>query len=641
MPHWTASSWLLCPLCAVGLFVGAPRRAGSEETPPRDAPIKIVVDARDITRRVVTSRLAIPARPGPLTLRFPEWVPGAHGPLGPIGRLGGIKIFTGNRSIEWKRDPRHLFSFHLLVPEGASVIEAELAYVLQGRADYLEVSLGIAASNAMAVINWNPLVLYPAGTEPARLAYQAKLLLPAGWKMGTALSVAHERAGEVAFNPVSLEQLIDSPVLAGKNLERFTLPGTGTVPHYLVLAREDGAQKDMPDNFLNQLSQLANEAGTLFGGKGYRSFHFLLGLSDQIPNFGLEHHECTVNTASPRAWRGDAAATWWLTFLLAHEYVHSWNGKHRRAADMMARDFNTPLQTDLLWVYEGLTQYLGWVLDARSGLWTKQQFRDELAITSANLDRPIKRSWRNVLDTAIAAPLHTGVRGLSWRGQSDFYYEGALIWLEADTIIRSRTNGTRSLDDFCGQFFKAHQGRPIVVAYTFDDVTQALGRVVAHDWPAFFRSRLLSTGPRAPLSGIKNSGWRLAYAAEPCAKVRSTAGTDLSYSIGVLLSDGGQVTDVLYGSPAWNAGVAPGMEIHSVNGRGWTRRVFAEILGAARQGDGQIRMEVSLDKKRREIVLSYRGGPRFPRLENVPGRYDMLEEILRPRTARVGVQGSP
>ncbi|HEV8060228.1 MAG TPA: hypothetical protein VGP68_10160 [Gemmataceae bacterium] len=598
--------------------------------------MKVTVDARDILRHVVTSKIIIPAKPGPTTLHFPKWIPGAHGPLGPITRLAGLQLHAQGQTLTWKRDSLDLYAFHCTVPDDADTLEAELLYVVASRPEALEVSLGIVASPQMAILNWNALVVYPEGADQSKIIYQAKLLVPGDWRCASALSAKGKAAGEIDFEPVTLERLIDSPVLAGAHLRTIPLKHVTGVPHFLDVATED-ARTMVPPDVIAGLTQVANEAGALFGGRGYQSFHFLLAISDRIPNFGLEHHECTVNTVSPSSLRNDPRARWWLTFLLAHEYTHSWNGKHRRPADMLAANFHKDLKTDLLWVYEGLTQYLGLILDARSGFWTKQQFRDELAVSAAGLELPSRRAWRSVLDTAISAPLHDGVGGHSWRGQSDYYYESVFIWLEADTIIRKLSHGQKSLDDFCRSFFNKHGGKPIAIGYSFDDVMVALNQVQPYDWSHFFKNRLQALGGKAPLEGIENAGWRLVYTDEPCAKVRGTNVTDLSYSIGLLLGPDGTVGEVIYGSPGWQAGIAPGERLNAVDNNRWSHNAWRQALASASKHGGKIVFEVEGERGRRMLTVAYNGPERFPRLQADPARFDMLDDIIRPRTPAVPV----
>ena len=601
-------------------------------------PVQITVDARDILRRIVTSKLIIPAQPGPLTLHYPKWIPGTHGPLGPITKLAGIKLQALGKPIPWKRNSLDLYAFDCTVPPGADAVGAELLYVVPARSDAMEVSLAVVASKQMAILNWNALVLYPDGVDQSKIEYEAKLLVPSDWHCACGLVATSHANGVVQFAPVTLERLVDSPVLAGAHLKKIPLTQVTGVPHFLDVATDDD-RTQFPADLVAGLTQVANEAGALFGGRGYRSFHFLLGISDDIPNFGLEHHECTVNTISPSSSRDDPRGRWWPTFLLAHEYVHSWNGKHRRPADMLAANLHADLKTDLLWVYEGLTQYLGLVLDARSGFWTKQQFRDELAVSAGGLEVPSRRAWRNVLDTAIAEPLAASVRGASWRTQSDFYYESVFIWLEADTIIRKLSHGQRSLDNFCQQFFNKHNGIPVAIGYTFDDVIAGMNAVQPYDWAAFFKTRLESLGGRLPLAGIENAGWKLVYTDEPCAKVRGTNATDLSASIGLLLTSDGTVSDVVFGSPAWDAGVGPGMKLLTVNKKRWSLEAWRQALASETKNAGKISFGVESDQGQKTLTVAYSGPERFPRLQPDPARFDMLDEIIRPRTPDVSANG--
>src|SRR6266851_2022349 len=399
------------------------------------APITITVDASEVNQQRIDARLVIPAKPGPMTLLYPKWLPGTHGPGGPIGRLGGMKLSAAGKPVAWQRDPLEMFAFHCEVPSGATALE---------------------------------------------------------------------------FKPVSLSRLIDCPVIAGEHFRTIPLTGDPT-PHQIDLACEDAKTLDLTPEFIEHMKQLVNESGAFFGARHYTNFHFLLGLSDKLPAFGLEHHECSVNTASPRALSGDASAKWWLTFLLPHEYLHSWNGKYRRPVGLVSPDYQGPQQTDLLWVYEGLTQYLGLVLDARSGLWTPEQYRENLALTAAELDRRSGRTWRPLADTALASQIHTVGSRHTWRGGSDYYYEGVFLWLEADGIIRKQSNGKRSLEDFCKAFFGGEDGKVAVKPYSFEDVINSLEHIAPHDWRGFFTKRLTSTDAHAPLASIEASGWRLVY----------------------------------------------------------------------------------------------------------------------------------
>src|SRR5438094_2593331 len=513
------------------------------------SPITLTVDAREIDKQRIEARLVIAVKAGPLTLLYPKWLPGTHGPGGRIGRLGGLKLSAGGKPVPWQRDPLEMFVFHCEVPEGATVLEVELAYALTSAQDTLEVSVGVVGSRHVAIINWNALVVYPKGARVDDVIYAARLRLPAGWKYGSRLEIARQSPEEIEFKPVTLSRLIDCPLIAGEHFRTIPLTGEPT-PHQIDLACEDAKTLELNSEFIDHRKQLVAGSGAFFGARHYTNFHFLLGLSDRLPAFGLEHHECSVNTASPKAFTGDALAKWWLTFLLPHEYLHSWNGKHRRPAGLISPDYQGPQQTDLLWVYEGLTQYLGLVLEARSGLWTPEQYRENLALTAAELDRRSGRTWRPLADTALASQIHTVFSRHTWRGASDYYYEGVFLCLEADGIIRQQTQGKKSLQDFCRAFFGGDDGKSIVKPYSFNDVVKSLEEIAAYDWRAFFTKRLNSTEAHSSLPGLEAAGWRLVYTDALPATLKGRGGIDMSYSFGCWLSMDGNISDVLPRSSA-------------------------------------------------------------------------------------------
>jgi predicted metalloprotease with PDZ domain len=659
---------------AFGFIVAMPLPASASpelSNPNAAPPIRLTVDATSITRRVVHSHLFIPANPGPLTLYYPQWVPGAHGPNGPIGRIAGLKLHSGGKPIPWKRDLVNLFSFHCDVPRGAHEVEAELLYAIPPVPPVLDVSLGVVASSKLAIINWNALVLYPAGAKADEVIYQARLKLPPTWKAASPLPNLEElkpavQTGEMiesgptfSFALATLYRLVDSPVLAGAHLKTYSLKLADKSPHSFDVAVEHDDDKPFDPEFQKHLAKLADEAGALFGARHYRSFRHMLAFSDKIPSFALEHHECTVNAVSPRAMTGDAQARWWTTFLMAHEYVHSWDGKYRRPAEMINADYRQPQKTELLWVYEGLTQYLGLVLDARSGFWSPEQFRDELAFTAANMDRPSARTWRPVLDTAIAAPLAVSAQGQSWRGQSDFYYEGALIWLEADVRIRQATNGHRSLDDFCRLFFGpqkgdaarfrheqttaggkelrplfggAEGGMPTVKGYDAAEVFTTLNEVAPEDWQSFFNRRLMATSERAPLGGIEESGWKMVYTDTPMERLKNRQGRDLGASLGLVLSDTGAITDVLHDGLAAKAGLNPGMRVLRVGGQTWSPDAMREAMKKAKAAKQVLELTVDDDGTAKSYKFDYYGGERFAHLERDAGKPDLLTEIIKPKS---------
>ncbi len=447
----------------------------------QDATIRLEVDARDAARKILHARLTIPATKGTLTLFYPKWIPGFHGPVGPITDLTGLKISAGNQSLRWQRDPEDLYAFHIDVPEGAQSVEVTLDYLMPTDE---EGAFSIVSSTPhLIIINWNEVVLYPKGSNVRDLQYAASLKLPAGWKYGTALPVLKESGNALEFAPVSLETLIDSPLIAGDHFKTIELtPGTDPA-HYLHLAADSAAALEMSTQNVAQLTHLVAETGALFGARHYRSYHFLLALSEHVSHFAIEHHESSDNRMPERALVDEDSWKLHVGFL-PHEIVHSWNGKYRRPADLATSDCQRPMKTELLWVYEGLTQYLGQLLTARSGLWTNTTYREDLAIAAGRLYSRAGRTWRPLVDTAVGAPLGFFTRsgGTAWRRSEDYYDEGWLIWQEADVIIRQKTDGQRSLDDFCRKFFDGKSGPPTVVPYTFDDLVVAMNETAEYDW---------------------------------------------------------------------------------------------------------------------------------------------------------------
>ncbi|OLE40017.1 MAG: peptidase M61, partial [Cyanobacteria bacterium 13_1_40CM_2_61_4] len=417
-------------------------------------------------------------------------------------------------------------------------------------------------------------VLYPAGGPSDAWTYSVRLRLPSGWSFGTALPVAQNAGDRIDFIPVTLTKLVDSPVAAGQYFRRIPLTPEGTTPHIIDLVADSPEALEMPEDMIAGYQRLVAEAGALFGAEHFQRYHFLYTLSDRVAHFGLEHHESSDDRQAERTLI-DPDRRRLSTGLLPHEYVHSWNGKYRRPAGLATPDYQAPMKTELLWVYEGLTQYLGFVLNGRSRLSSPEDWRQNLAQVAAYLDQRPGRTWRPLIDTAVAAQLlyNASEEWQEWR-------------LEADVLIRQLTSGRRSLDDFCRRFHGGESGPPKVVPYTFDDVVGTLGDVAPYDWRGFLTSRLESTAAHAPLGGITNGGWRLAFGDTAQAlyktgeRVRKVA--DERYTIGLLLQESGAITDVVQGLPAARAGVAPGMKLVAVNGRAWSRDVMREAIRATR-----------------------------------------------------------
>jgi len=589
--------------------------------------ISLTVDATQAPRKLLHAQLVLPVQPGPLTLYYPKWIPGEHKPSGPIADLAGLKFEAGGKAVPWRRDTLDAFTFHLDVPAGATRLDA--AY------DVIEPE-GVSATDKLLVLEWNEAILYPAGTPAAQLIYQASLILPEGWKYGTALPVASESANQVSFKPISLDLLVDSPVVTGQYYRAIDLTPPGEPIHHEIDMVADGeAALAMSPEIQKGMTNLVAESGKLFGARHYRNYHFLLTLSDHVAHFGLEHHESNDSRLPERALLSPGAGVL-VGSLLPHEFVHSWNGKFRRPADLATPDFEKPMQDDLLWVYEGLTEYLGPLLGARSGLFTPEQYRDYLASAAAMLGpgRP-GRTWRPLLDTAAAVPgFNDRSRGwTNWRRSVDYYEEGDLMWLEAATIIHDVSNGQKSIDDFCHLFHGGANNGPELKTYSFDDVVDALNQVAPYDWAAFFHRHLDSTSPDMPIGGLQNAGWKVEFTGKPAdLPGRRGAPSDV-YSIGLQLEADGTVGDSVVGSPAFEAGISPGMKVVGVNGRVYTHDLLEDAIDAAKGNTAPIMVLVVDDDYYRTATIQAHGGERYPHLVRDESKPDYLGDLMKPRAA--------
>jgi predicted metalloprotease with PDZ domain len=600
--------------------------------------IQLSVDLTDAPRNIYHSQLTIPVKPGRLTLVYPEWIPGNHRPAGPIANVTGIKMQAAGGTLAWQRDPVDMYAFHVDVPAGARELHVSMDTITN---DGSAGATGPAATTNVLDLNWNQVVLYPQDASSDAVQVQAAITLPPDWKFGTALPVAtvtKSGANEiVGFKPVSLTTLVDSPVIAGNHYKKIELTKAGETPvHVIDMVGESDAALAMTADDEAAYRKLVAETGALFGARHYLEYHFLLTLSDEAGHHGVEHHESSDNSVGERMLLEpdlqllDAG-------LLPHEFTHSWNGKYRRPAGLATRNYQDPMVGDLLWVYEGLTEYLGEVLTARSGLWTAEQYRESVAETAAMLDHRAGRSWRPLEDTARSVQLLRlqGPAWQSWRRSLDYYPEGVLIWLEVDTIIRQQTQGQKSLNDFCRLFHGGESGPPKVVPYSFDDVVKALNQVAPYDWAGLLKTRVNSTDPHAPLGGIERGGWRLVYNDQPnlfiktADKVRKSV--DASYSLGFVVREDGTLSDVIYGSPAYAAGIGPEMKLVAINGRAWSKDVLQDTLRASKDSKEPIDLLIENAKFFKTYSIAYHGGIRSPHLERAEGA-DLLGGIVTPLT---------
>ena len=593
--------------------------------------VTIVVDATSAARKIFHAKLTIPASAGDLTLYYPKWIPGEHAPDGPVIDLAGLKFFASGKTLMWRRDLLDGFTIHVEVPAGEKEINAELDFLSPATFEG-GFSAGSSATDKMAVISWNQVLLYPKGWKSDDLTYVATLKLPANWKFGTPLPIASTSGGEIAFQRASLTTLVDSPVIAGEFLKVVKLADDPLTE--MDIAADSAAALDPPQEVWDHYKNLVEQAKKLFGAHHYRDYHFLLSLSDHVAHFGLEHHESDDSRVDERG-LVDETSRKIGAGLLPHEYVHSWNGKYRRPWDLATPDYQQPMQDDLLWVYEGLTQYLGSVLTARSGLLTADQARDDLAITAAGLDHTPGRAWRNLQDTADAAPeLYFAPRAWSsWRRGVDFYDEDDLNWLWVDVIIRQQSKGAKTLDDFCRLFHGAPSTGPMVKTYTFDDVVNTLNQLVPYDWRGFWTERLTNHGPGAPLGGIEGSGWKVVYDDSASEMERASEGSghfvDAAYSIGIYLRGDGTISDTIEGMPAAVAGVGPGMKLVAVNGRAYSAEVLGDALKAGKTSAAPLDLLVENTEYYKTYKLDYHGGERYPHLVRDESKPDLLSEIYR------------
>jgi len=605
------------------------------QTTPQSAPptITVSVDATDAQRKIFHAHLTIPATPGSLTLYYPKWIPGEHGPTGPIEELTGLR-FTGNGQVlNWRRDLLDGWTFHVDVPQGVSLVEASLDYVSPTGRDGLYTG-ALSATDKITEIAWNTLILYPAGWTSDELSYETTLRLPTGWKSGTALPIASQSGPEIKFKPASLTTLVDSPVIAGEYMR--VVPLAENPRQEMDIAADSAAALDVPADLFDPYKNLTDQAFKLFGARHFRDYHFLYSLSDHVAHFGLEHHESNDSRSGER-YLVDPELRLLAAGLLPHEYVHSWNGKYRRPADLTTPNYEDPMKDDLLWVYEGLTSYLGDVLSARSGLRTPEQLRDSVALIAAKLDHTPGRTWRNLQDTADGVPSMQGAppEWESWRRDLDYYDEDVLNWLWVDTIVRQQTAGKKSIDDFCHLFHGGESGLPEVKTYTFDDVMNALNQVAPYDWAGFWTVRLTNHTAGAPLGGIEGSGWKLVYDETRSELFRDEEHegdeVNASYSIGLLLKEDGRIVDTIEGMPAAQAGIGPGMKLVAVNGRRFSGDVLRDALRAGKNGSEPLQLLIENTDYFRTFNLNYHGGEKYPHLVRDGSRPDLLTDIIRPR----------
>jgi predicted metalloprotease with PDZ domain len=622
--------------------------AASAQTPPQPAPpapeiaapadtpypgtIRLAVDATDLTHAIFAVHETIPVKPGPVTLLYPRWLPGTHAPSGAIDKLAGLIVSAGGKRLEWRRDPVDVYAFHLDVPQGVDTLDVSFQFLSavsmrEGR---------IMMTADMLSLQWIQLLLYPSGYFTRQIPIAASVTLPDGFTPATALEVQAAKGAAIDYKPTNIETLADSPMIAGRYFKAFELDPGGPARVTLDVVADRPEQLDASSAEIDAHKALVTQAYRLFGSHHYGHYDFLFSLSDKMGGNGLEHHQSSEDGTLPKYFT-DWDKTPAGRDLLSHEYTHSWNGKFRRPADLWTPNYNVPERDSLLWVYEGQTQYWGYVLAARAGLWTKQQALDALALVAATYDHRVGRRWRPLEDTTND-PIIANRRPLSWlswQRSEDYYSEAQLVWLDCDTLIRDLSQGKKSLDDFASFFFGIDNGSFVPVTYGFDDIVAGLEAVQPYDWADVLRQRLDGIAAGAPLDGIARGGYRLTYDETETPFQKSVEGrrksTDLLFSAGLVMAKDGVVTEVLWDSPAFKAGLTEGTQLVAVNGDPYDPDGLKDAIAAAKTVTAPIELIVKSDEHYRTVKLDYHDGLQYPHLQRIDGTKPLLDDILAAR----------
>jgi predicted metalloprotease with PDZ domain len=621
------------------LFSGFVMGLAAAVAPAQKAPIEITADLSDAPRKLYHAEVDLPVTAGPLTLTSPQWIPGNHRPTGPVDSITGVVFTVNGQPIPWRRDDVELYEFHVTIPKGVTTLHAHLDCIVTAR-----------LSQKMAVLEWEKLLLYPAHTPVRDIPIRPSLKVPAGWGIGTALTPEGAGAYPVPaansitrFSVTNVEQLEDSPVICGQYFHEFALAPTITPKHYIDVVSDAPEDSNLRPSVLAELNNLVREADALYASHHYNVYHFLLTLSDVAGGEGLEHGQSSDNGVGEKGFADDAHQLG-ESDLLSHEFTHSWNGKYRRPVGLYQPDFATPQQGALLWVYEGMTHYLGNVLAARSGIKTQAQYRDMLAMSAASLDYRPGREWRPTEDTAVAASILRGGNPVwsNWKRGQDYYQEGELLWLDADTLIRKLTQNKKSLDDFQKVFLaKGGNTGPLIVTYTFDELVEDLNAVTPYDWATFLHDRVDKINPRADLAGIEQGGYKLVYKDKPnpsekimaaSGERRGGLGVDCWYSIGLRIAGDGSIADVRWNGPADKARLAPGEKVIAVDGKIFSPDALRETIKAAKGNSEAIHMIVQADSFVSNAEIDYHDGERYPVLERAEGTPAYLDDVTKPLT---------
>ena len=600
-------------------------------------PIRITADLTEAPRKLYHAEIDLPVKPGPATFITPEWIPGNHRPTGPVSDITGVAFSIDGKPVYWRRDDQNLYEYHVEIPKGVTTLHAHLDCIVTAR-----------ASDKMAVLEWEKLMLYPANIPVRDIAIQPSVTVPAGWGIGTALTPTGaydpnaKVGGTTQFQPTTVEQLEDSPVISGEYFHEFALAPEISPKHYIDVASDEPGDSNLRPQLLDEISNLVRETGAAYDSRHYHVYHFLLTQSDIAGGEGLEHGQSSDNGVGEKGFEsqkgqlGDAD-------LLSHEFTHSWNGKYRRPYNLYQDDFSKMQQGSLLWVYEGMTQYLGNVLAARSGLKSQAAYREMLALSAAQLDYKSGREWRPTEDTAIAASIlrSEGPAWGNWRRGQDYYQEGELFWLDADTKIRELTNDQKSLTDFLHIFLgKGGNTGPLIVTYNRDELVSDLNAVVKYDWASFIHDHIDVVNTHADFDGITRGGYKIVYQDHPSDSLSALmhsggrrgggGGPYVWYSLGLQVSADGTIYDVRWGSPADKAKLAPGQKLIAVNGLVFSSDALHQTLVAAQTSKEPIHFLMQSEQYITPVNIDYHDGERYPAMVRVDGTKDYLDEITNP-----------
>jgi predicted metalloprotease with PDZ domain len=624
-------------VAVAALFFSGTAAAFAQSATPI-TPIQITADLSDAGRKLYHAEIDIPVKAGPVTLITPQWIPGTHRPTPIVDSITGV-VFTAGPDktvLPWRRDNVDMFEFHLDIPKGVTSVHAHLDLINPGR-----------QTTKLAAFEWEGLLLYPANIPVAKIAIQPSVTVPAGWGIGTALTPEGSLAsgGSTStqrFAVTTVEQLEDSPVLTGLYFREFPLAPEISPKHFIDIASDEPGDCDLRPATLAEINNLVREADALYKSHHYNHYNLLLTLTDATGGQGLEHGQSSDNGVGEKDFSDDAHQLG-VADLLSHEFTHSWNGKYRRPARLYQPDFATPQQGDLLWVYEGMTQYLGNVLAARSGLKSQQQYREMLALSAAQLDYKSGREWRSTEDTAIASSILRGgtPSWSNWKRGQDYYQEGELLWLDADTLIRKLTNDKKSLNDFEAIFLgKGGNTGPLIVPYERPELIADLNEVAPYDWATFLHDRIDKINPHADFAGIEQGGYKLVYTDKPsdaqktltAAGGRRGGGVNVWYSIGLTAAADGTISDVRFHGPADEAKLSPGLKIYAVNGKTFSGDNLRAAIKSAKGASEPIHLILEQDGFVTMADINYHEGERYPTMVRVEGTPDYLDEITKPMT---------